>query len=282
MVNKSQSVIRDIYPKSWVKQIRDRSSDDIDVLEFRNLQHFKTYVKEMEANPNGASHGQPVKFDTAVDELVKGVPVIDVKGFPDVKDEVRRVLHKRGLLSEDVYEGYKYDIEGDIIDIARYLEGNPECALVPKKSYKNFFYELYISAAFLAGVNLKEVAANTAKILATIQLLEEENIFIKVTLVTISSRVASGPKDKDITNVILLPLFSHRDVKTIETMSSVLNDRFFRIYTFGIKENMYKGKLHGSYGSTIYLDEAIKVHEIDVCEIASSILDKVVVEGGTR
>lgn len=278
MVEIRQNILRDIYPSSWLKQIKERSDDEIDVVEFRNLQHFKTYIKEMKSNPNGSSHKQPVSYDTAISDLVKGVPVINTAEFPTIKDEVRRVLHKRGLLSEDVYEGFKYDIQGDIIDIAKYVSGDPECMLVPKKSYKNFFYELYISAAFLSDVNLKDVAKNTAKILATIQLLEEENIFIKVTLVTISSDVVTDKK----THVVLLPLFSHRDVKTIETMSSVLNDRFFRTYIFGMKEAQYGKDLDSGYGRTIYLDDAIKVHNIDVCEIASEILDKVVTTGGTR
>jgi len=95
--------------------------------------------------------------------------------------------------------------------------------------------------------------------------------------VTISSDVARGK-----THVLLLPLFSHRDVKTIETMSSVLNDRFFRTFVFGIKEATFADALSGGYGRTIYLDDAIKVHQIDECAIASSILDKIVTEGGTR
>ena len=275
MIVNRKNLIEDIYPKSWIEDIRNRSSQEFDVLQFRNLQHFKHYVKEMKPNKEGASHKRPTSFQDALSDLMKGVPVFDTSTYPNVYDEVRSVLHRKGLVSDEVYEDYEYDTEGEIIDIAKYIEGNPECMLRPKHAYTNYFYELYISMAHLAGVGDSEMMEGLARILATVQLLEKQHIYIKITVVTCSSDVVQGER----TQLVLLPLYSHKDEKTIEEMSSVLNDRFFRIFTFGIKEDMYKEKLYKGYGVTIDLSDTIIPHHIDVVVLAQNILDKTIVPG---
>jgi hypothetical protein len=174
-----------------------------------------------------------------------------------------------------VYEGYKYDIDGDFIDIAEYISGNPECMLKPKVSYKNYFYELFISAAYLGGVSDSTIKNNVAKILATIQLLEKEHIYIKVTIVAASRDTVEGKK----TLVVAIPLFSHKEEKTIESMSSIINERFFRTFIFGISEDMYGKDLYNGYGRTIDLKEAIMLSNVNVETLAQNIIDKVVVPG---
>ena len=180
-------------------------------------------------------------------------------------------------MSENIYEGYRYDTDGDIIDIAKYIEGDPECMLKPKVKYKGFFYELFISGAYLAGVADQTVADNVSKILATIQLLEQERIYIKVTIVTASNSVSKGT-----TQVVAIPLFSHKDEKTIEGMASILNERFFRTFIFGIKEHMYGSKLDSGYGQTINLLDAVRLNDINVESLATTILDKVITPSTLR
>ena len=273
-LKKVTKLLSDLYPKPWNQQLKS-TGQEVDVLEFNNLQHFKQYLKQIKLNPGGSANRQDVPFKEALDDLVKGKAVMSSSNYATIKNEVKSVLHKRGLISENVYEGYQYDIEGDFIDIAEYISGNPECMLKPKMSYKNYFYELFISAAYLGGVSDETIKQNVAKILATIQLLEKEHIYIKVTIVAASRDTVEGKK----TLVVSIPLFSHKEEKTIESMSSIINERFFRTFIFGIREDMYGEDLFHGYGRTIDLKEAIMLRNVDVETLAQTIIDKVVTPG---
>jgi len=275
MITKRKTrVLSDLYPAVWEQQFKD-TGQQIDVIEFNNIQHFKQALKKVKLNKDGSADQQGVPFKDALKDLIVGKSVINKKQFTTIKDEVKSVLHKRGLISENVYEGYKYDIEGHFIDIAEYIAGNPECMLKPKIAYKNFFYELFISAAYLSNVSDSTVKKNVAKILATIQLLEKEHIYIKVTIVAASSDTIEGENGL----VVAIPLFSHKEEKTIETMSSIINERFFRTFIFGLREDKYGEKLSGGYGRTIDLKETIILHDVNVEKIAENILNKVITPG---
>jgi len=273
-LNEIKPILSDLYPLSWRKQLKD-TGQQVDIMEFNNIQHFKQHLAQLKLNDKGAADNQKVKFKPALDELIAGVPVINPGNFKTIKDQVRTVLQKKGLISENIYEGYQYDVEGDIVDIAKYVSGDPECMLKPKVKYKGFFYELFISGAYLSGVADKTVADNVSKILATIQLLEQERIYIKVTIVTASTDVVRGK----VTQVVAVPLFSHKDEKTIESMSSILNERFFRTFIFGIKEDSYGKTLDSGYGRTINLNDAVRLNNVNVEKLATSILDKVITPG---
>lgn len=272
-----KKLLSDLYPKTWNKQLKD-TGQDVDVLEFDNLQHFKHYLKQVTLKPGGSANKQDVPFATALDDLVKGKSIMSASSYETIKNEVKSVLHRRGLISENVYEGYQYDTEGEFIDIAEYISGNPACMLKPKVSYKSYFYELFISAAYLGNVTDETIKRNVAKILATVQLLEQEHIYIKITIVAASSDTVYGKK----TLLVAIPLFSHKEEKTIESMSAVINERFFRTFIFGIREDMYGDDLYDGYGRTIDLNEAIKLRDVNVETLAQTILDKTVLPGGTR
>lgn len=276
-LKKVKKLLSDLYPSSWTKQL-EATGQEVDILEFDNLQHFKHYLKGVKLNSGGSANNQDVPFARALDDLTQGKSVISSTSYETIKNEVKSVLHRRGLISENVYEGYQYDIAGEFIDIAEYISGNPECMLAPKVAYKSYFYELFISAAYLGDVSNETIKRNVAKILATVQLLEQEHIYIKITIVAASSDTVYGKK----TLLVAIPLFSHKEEKTIESMSSIINERFFRTFIFGIREDMYGADLYDGYGRTIDLQEAIMLRDVNVEVLAQTILDKTVLPGGTR
>lgn len=273
-LKKVKPILSDLYPHKWRKQLA-ATGQEVDILEFNNIQHFKEYLKTVKLNPNGSADKQGVPFAKALEDLVQGKSVMSSRNYTIIKDQVRSVLQKRGLISENVYEGYQYDVEGEMVDIAEYVAGNPACMLKPKVKYKNFFYELFISAAYLGDVSNSTIKENVAKILATIQLLEQEHIYIKVTIVAASSDTVYRKR----TLVVAIPLFSHKDEKTIESMSSIINERFFRTFIFGIREDMYGKDLYDGYGRTINLQDAIRLNDVNVETLATEILDKVITPG---
>lgn len=263
--------LKQLYPQEWLEYL----SGTIDMLEFRNLQHFKNVVSKItqkEENKCGISYEQALK------ELVSNTPTITRKEYETIKNTVKNNLLKRGLISENIYESYKYDVDGQIVDVAKVIEGDPACMLTPAQSYTSYFYELYLSISYPYSVENSHVMEQLCKILATIELLEEEHIYIKVTLV-FPDKQPDVHEDRSL--LMILPLFSHKDVKSIEVMSSVLNDRLLRKFGFALLEDIYGSQLSSGYGTPVDLPNAITPVNVSEEELCSTILDKVI-EKGTR
>lgn len=259
------------YPQEWRDKINIKNTN---IFEYRNLQHYKNHISTISSSVDDRRSG--CTYSTALDDLLASKPTMMQGDYEIIKNKVKNNLIKKGLISENVYESYKYDVEGDIWDVAKVIAEDPMCCLVPTETYKNYFYELYISAAYPWYVKDEEVRESMAKLLATVELLEREHIYCKITIVSANTSV--GKADDGKTNIlILLPLFSHREPKSIETMSAVVNERFHRKFSFATFEDTYGSNIYGGYGRPLELPNAITPVNLDEVELASSILKKVIV-----
>lgn len=268
-------VLRDIYPREW-STILDMET--LEVEEFRNLLHFKTKVKELSPKSHKRSDSNcGISYEKAVEELMCNKPLISNGEYQEIKNNIKNVLLKRGMISDDIYESYHYDVEGEIWDVSKVILGDPACFLKANKSYTNYFYELYINISYPHYVSNKEVMENIAKILATVELLETDHIYTKITLVLPMVELS----DTGATYFGIIPLFGHTEHKSIEVMSAVLNDRLLRKFFFVIVENRYDKDLRNSYGRAIELPSTIRPMEIVPEELCAKILDQVIV-GETR
>jgi len=262
--------LKNLYPREWLSHLKG----EIDLLEFRNLQHFKNTVSLLTQKQDNMCD---ISYANALKELVSNTPTITQGDYETVKNKVKNNLLKRGLISDTVYESYKYDVDGDIVDVAKVIEGDPACMLKPAKSYTNYFYELYISISYPCSVSDEHVRQQLCKILATVQLLEQEHIYTKITLVFPD---VNPDINMDRSLFMILPLYSHKDIKTIETMSSVLNDRLLRKFGFALLEDIYKDDLDGGYGRPVELPYTIRPVDVNEEELASNIINQVITPGG--
>lgn len=268
-----ESKLLDIHPKEWRKKL---NLDNTLIYQYRNLEHFKFHCKDIS---NDVFKGS-APYSKALNDLLNNKGIIDQAEYETIKNKVKASLLKRGLISESIYESYKYDVEGDIVDVAKVIAEDPMCCLVPNQTYKNYFYEMYINVTLPWTISHKEIKESVAKILATIQLLEQEHIYIKVNLVAYSKRMTyNSYLKKDF--LVIVPIFSHKDHKTIESMSAVLNERTSRKFMFAIKEEYYGKHINSGYGKPITLPNCIPCYGIKEDELASDIINKVIV-GGKR
>lgn len=266
------SRLLDIYPKEWSERLTPEKTT---VFQYRNLQHFKQHVSTLEQRDSSKCG---IEYNVALKELLSNTSTIPKAEYEIIKNKVKSVLMKRGLISDTIYESYKYATEGGVVDVAKVVAQDPMCCLVPNESYTNYFYELYISISYSCGVDNSTIMENMAKILATIELLEQEHYYCKVTLVFPDEACNTGSGKSNL--LVLIPLFSHKDPKSIETMSAVLNDRLLRKFCFAILEDTYKGDLAGGYGMPVNFEHTINVgHTINEIEIAEEIINKVIVPG---
>lgn len=233
----------DIFPASWKDSIGGCEN-----LEFRNIEHFKYTVSRLTQKKDDNCG---VSYKEALDDLLKGKCPVKIDRIATIKNLVKSNLFKRGLITEEVYEDFKYAESGTQVgvDVAKYAAGDPSCVMVPAKQYISYFYELYISISYSCRVSNEDIMENVVKLLATIEELEKQKIFIKIVLVLPVSRI-------DYTNnfFISIPVFSHNELKTAETMCSVINDRLLRKFCFALFEDIYGDKLASNYGNTTDLD----------------------------
>ncbi|MFA7029625.1 MAG: hypothetical protein WC179_05080 [Candidatus Cloacimonadaceae bacterium] len=263
--------LMDIHPKEW-KDILDPK--DTITYQYRNLLHFKSHVKTLTQKQD---NNCDISYIKALKELLTDTPTIKEDEYQLIKNRVKQALLKRGLISENIYESYHYDVEGELCDVAKVIAEDPACFLVPTEKYTAYFYELYISISYPYSVPNSTIMDNLSKLLATIELLEREHIYCKVTLVFPDSNCAPGDKKNFLA---MIPLFSHRDVKSISTMSAVLNDRLLRKFFFAILEDTFDHKLYESYGNAIKFPNVINIGDVlNEVELCQSILDRVIVKG---
>lgn len=264
----------DYYPQEWCNQL---DMDNTSIYEYRNLQHFKQHVStltQIEDDKCG------VTYATALKDLLTNKATMTEGDYQIIKNRIKQNLLKRGLISDTIYESYKYDVEGEIWDVAKVIAQDPMCCLVPNESYTNYFYELYISVSYPWTVSDSEIIENMAKILATVELLEQEHYYCKITLVFPDKRCNTGNGKSNF--LAMVPLFSYKDFKSIDIMSSVLNERLLRKFFFAVLEDKYGEDLSGGYGTPIDLEHAIIPVDLDEVELAESIINKVIVPCNPR
>lgn len=253
----------DVFPKSFAEAIPHN-----DYFSFRNLAHFKHVVSKLTQKENGSCK---MEYSEALRKLLAGEGDFPEKEQASIRNLVRSKLHKRGLISEEVYEAYKYCVDGVQvgIDVGKYAAGEPDCVITPSRQYIDFFYELFINISYPYHVTNDLIRQNCAKLLATVEELERQHIYIKIAMVFPGERCS-----KDGRNFFSdVPLFSHKDSKSVETMSSVVNDRLLRKFYFAILENYYEEHLDSSYGHAVTLKDAMNIgNEFDEIEFFQEVV----------
>jgi len=267
--------LADYHPKSWNKNME---LDDTCIMEFRNKYHFISAMELIKAKDDSRCE---ISYEDALKELKQGKGTIPQAKYETIKHKIKESLLKRNLISENIYEGFEYSVEGDIIDIAKYVEGNPECMIVPKSVGKNYFYELYINVSVNWAMSNKEMQHRIAQVLATIELLEQEHIYIKLNVVDTSVNVNCNEEFSHI--LAIIPIFSHREPKDIHILSAIVNDRFLRKFMFTLSEDLCGDGLNSGYGRARPLDNVINISDdFNAVQTVEKILDELVIKCPSR
>jgi len=245
-----------ILPTEWGEEFA--SNDNV---MFDSLDHFVYIVSKLtqiEDNKCGMS------YKDALDNLVRRRSDFPEEEQKAIENLVRNNLLKRGLITQEIYERFVYTngSEGSNVgvDIGKYAAGEADCVITPARQYIDYFYELYISISYSCGVSNETVRKNVAKLLTTVAELERKHIYVKINVIFPDRNVAHVDGDtRHFFSVV--PIFSHKDPKSIEVMSSVVNDKLLRKFFFAIIEDFYGKDLAGGYGHPVSLPKTINIGE---------------------
>lgn len=241
-----------ILPQEW----KDSFVSNDNIL-FDNLDQFIFVVSKLTQKDNDKCG---MSYENALKKLIKKESDFPKSDQESIRNLVRNNLFKRGLITEEVYENFKYSTDGTQVgvDIGKYAAGEADCVITPSRQYIDFFYEIYVSISYSYSVPNSEVRNNVAKLLATIEELERKHIFIKINTVLPITNVATV--DGNYRNFFsLIPVFSHKDFKSVDTMSAVVNERLLRKFYFAVIEDLYDENLSYGYGTPVSLKKTMNI-----------------------
>ncbi len=250
----------DVFPEEFDKALPTR-----DYMSFRNLPHFCHVVSHLTQKEDDKCG---MTYKNALSKLLKGESDFPKEEQASIRNLVRSNLQKRGLITEETYEAFKYAVDGVNVgvDVARYVDNQADCVITPAVQYIDFFYELYVSVSYPWTTPNSTIRANCAKLLATVEELERQHIYIKIAVV-FPDRKATNDGRNFFADI---PLFSHKDPKSVDTMSAVINDRLLRKFFFAILENFYGSSLSAGYGKPVTIGKCMNIgdefNEIDFFE----------------
>jgi len=190
-----------------------------------------------------------------------------------IKNQVLNNLLKRGIITGAIYEGFTYEVEGEIIDHAMLASGNPACMMKPVKIYDKYFYELYINMSVPGTVSDEEMETGAIKLIETIKALEARDIEIKINIVDYSKNLYIN--EKDIEHLLLvIPLVSHLEHKDYANIMPFILSSFLRGPSFMISRNSIDNpeNVKNSMGSAYKLKNTVNLWDLDEVELAERIL----------
>ena len=258
-----------ILPTEWSNNFT--SNDNV---LFDNLDQFVFTVSKLTQEDDSYCD---ISYKDALEKLIKRESDFPQSEQDSIRNLVRNNLLKRGLITTEVYENFKYTSDGTNLgfDVGKYAAGDSDCVLTPARDYIDFFYEIYINVTYAYNVTNETVRKNVARLLATVEELERKHVFIKVnTVVAITSIATVDLKSKNFFS--LIPVFSHKDFKSVDVMSSVINDRLLRKFYFAVTEDFYGEDISSHKGYPVQLDKTINIgNTLDEVELFESIMKEV-------
>jgi len=256
-----------IFPQDWKDTMQG-----CDSVLFDNLDQFVYMVSKLKQRQDDNCD---MSYEKALNKLVRRESDFPKDEQEKIRNLVRQNLFKRGLITQEVYEDFRYSTDGTKVDVdvGKYAAGEADCVITPAREYIDYFYELYISISYPWCVTNDEVRENVAKLLATVEELERQHVFIKINVVLPIRNPRSHPDENGNNKFFsVIPLFSHKDFKSVDVMSAVVNDRLLRKFFFAIVEDFYSSDLDNGYGNPVQLEKAMNIgYKFDEVELFESI-----------
>ena len=251
---KQTKVLMDIYPKDF------KFTPNMVIQEFDNKHD---YIHSL--NLEGPLKD---KINIFVKQLQNGVDV-DQETIKKIRNEVRNNLIKRGIITGTVYEGFKYDVEGIIVDYAELASGNPECMMKPVKVYDKWFYELYVNMSIPYFVTEDKISEGAIRLIETVKALEEINIEIKINVVMTSEGLYNNGKSF----LMIIPICNHLEFKDYNLLFPFICGNFLRgpiFDTLHRAKNDYNAK---SIGGAYKLDNSLNIWELEETALAERVIN---------
>lgn len=228
------------------------------VKQFDTLAQYAGYVegiRDAKSSQNSSQEGDVSwsgtdTFNDALDLILRPnlePPEAVREGVENIELKIRNNLKKKGLVTDWIAESYHYDVEGIEIDIAKLIEGDPECYLKPNLKYKSHFYDLHINFAVNSGVSINTQVEALSKVVSVVTNLEKQDYKIRLFATGVFRN--SG---KDDTSIIISTMIKrYDDFIDIKKIARILYPSFLRRVAFKVLEAEFGQDLRSGYGQAV-------------------------------
>ena len=258
---KRNRILSDIHPKDLLY------GSDCLVMEFDNKYDVLEFIKKHKATGNSIKHTETFFAN------IKNYKANENK-VEEIRNNVMNNLIKRGIITGTIYEGYKYTLNGEVIDYAQLATGNPNCMMTPIKKYDKWFYELYINMSIPGRIKEEDIEEGAIRLIETIRALEELNIEIKINIVDYSKNLYFTNDDTYEDLLVIIPLLSHAEFKDYIKLMPFILGSFLRGPLFTIAKNSITDReaISSDMGEAIKLKNTVNLWDLDEVELARGIL----------
>tara|TARA_R110000772_G_scaffold5454_4_gene19480 strand:+ start:1020 stop:1859 length:840 start_codon:yes stop_codon:yes gene_type:complete len=211
----------------------------------KRLERGKTTpTNQTSSNEGGYDFSQTNNMAEAMKILREGSPDI-LNGLKDATKHAIADLKKELHTQPDTYI---CDVEGLFFDVAKVIEGEPECWYRESwdKARKPRIY-VPINGTYNAGFDSKKAIKNASKVIALVKALEDKGIEVELDMMFLSSGMTYDGKNG----------FSSIRVKGYDEnfnyakLSGMLHPAFFRRLNFRESELQAPDDLSGGYGGAM-------------------------------
>lgn len=254
-MNKYTEILEEHHPKSL------NPDNNCLIVQYDNKQQFILDAYSMDQNNSQVS--------TFI-KSIKNTPELDNNLVELIRNNVRNNLLKKGIITGEIYEGYKYEVDGLILDLAELATGNAHCFMNPIKKYNKYFYELYVNMSIPGHVSGKDITEGLIRLIETIKALEELNLEIKINVVDYGIGVVD--KNKMNTNkrdiLIIVPICSHTEYKDYNLLYPFFSEAMERGPLFQIAYRFNNTKNAGKVKKLNNVVNIWKLNEVELSERA--------------
>jgi len=254
-----ENVINKIHPAAF------KASDRLNIMEFDNKFDVLEFLKRNKPIKDSVEY-----TNTFNDNLKNYEP--DSAQVEKIRNEVLNNLVKRGIITGTIYEGFKYHVDGEILDHAALAAGDPNCMKTPIKKYDKYFYELYINMSVPGSVDGDKMTEGAIRLIETIKALEERDVEIKINVIDYSKDLYYNEDLKDL--LVIIPLMSHLEHKDYRSLMPYIHDSFLRGPLFTIARNSIEieNNVSSGMGQALRLDNAVNLWNLNEVALAEKIL----------
>jgi len=203
------------------------------------------------------------------DDFLELLNTGDTDVMKKIKVETTKQVSELAKKYEEVIHGYKFDVHGEMFDVGLVLTGVPEAWLEPDNvEEEKVRVEIIINGTFSAGVSKNDVINGASRILAIIKILEDNDVEVKLKIVSCLKNIMKRGRDNK-------NLFVATDIKDYDEpinykkASALLSPTYLRRGMLKVMELVAKQDLDSSYGRPMIVKGFIDIHnnkEIDNLE----------------
>ena len=124
----------------------------------------------------------------------------------------------------------QHDVAGSMVDMGRYMSGEPECMIDFKFTEANNKYiHLMIGTIEAAGLKTKQMHNRAVAIASIVDNLEDNGYRLKLSLVMANTRFTTGRRDGSSQgNFTIVTIKDYDDIVPIANIAGVLHPSFYR------------------------------------------------------